>query len=130
MSISGGIGTNELVAGARLEKVGGSRNIVSHGATSERVFGVKKISVGSTTLKASGAIVTEAASGSITAGTTKIKSGVNVVVSGSTIELSASSITVSAGASYSASGTHKASGAKVTVDAPSSKHEAPFKADG
>lgn len=129
MVLASGLGTSESVAAARIEVVGGMRNIVAASSYAETVHGPKKLTAGAVSESSSGPHETKVlASGTITVGgSAKLSAGGDFVIEAPAItvqvggSLTAGALRIAGGALEATSGTtevkgtiKRQAGAKVT----------------
>lgn len=118
MITTAGLGTNQSVAAARTEAVGGARTIHGASVVAEDVKGIKTITAGAASDSAGGFIATNAAGISIDVGVAaSLTSGSTVFVKGASISITAGTLTANGGTTLSMSGGVSASG-PVELDAP------------
>ena len=127
-----GLGVNQSVAAARIELVGGARNVVAMSGCEEKVSGPKAVSIKGAAKEAAGAdVVTEASTGSIhVAGSASFTAGGNVRIEATTISLSVSGdITAKGGSTLVIGGTVKAEGGTTKLAASTVKRTSGAKVD-
>lgn len=118
MITTAGLGTNQSVAAARTEAVGGARAIHGASVVAEEVKGIKTITAGAASDTAGGLIATNAPGISIeVGGAASLSAGGIVFVKGAWIDIQAGTLTANGGTSLSMSGGVSASG-PVELDAP------------
>jgi len=128
-----GLGTNNVVALARLEEVGAARSFMAAASYADSVKGAKKITAGSAKDAAGTDIVTNVGGvGSVdVGGSAKIKAGGQVLVEAASITLRASgSLTAKAGAKLKLGGKLKVSGGKLKFDAGKTQKKSTSKVGG
>ncbi|MBK8258052.1 MAG: type VI secretion system tip protein VgrG [Polyangiaceae bacterium] len=120
MSITAGLGTNNTVAAARLEDVGGVRSFTSSNAYADSVIGAKKVTAGKSSDNAGTVVATNVGGlGSISTG-----AGADINASGA-IMVKAASITIKVGGSLTAkAGGQLTVGGNVKVSGGTAKFDA------
>jgi type VI secretion system secreted protein VgrG len=115
-----GLGTHQSVAAARVEIVGGSRNVAAASSCEDSTSGPKKVSAGAVTELGSGSVKTEAASLSISVGASAtISAGGKVDIKASTVSIDVGgSLTAKGGSTLAISGSVNVSGGTTKLDAP------------
>lgn len=118
MITTAGLGTNQSVAAARTEAVGGARAIHGASVVADQVKGIKTVTAGAASDAAGSFISTNAAGISIEVGSAaSISAGGMVFVKGAWIDIQAGTLAANGGTSLSMSGGVSASG-PVELDAP------------
>jgi type VI secretion system secreted protein VgrG len=123
MLTAAGLGTNNSVAAARMEDVGGSRSFTALASYADSTTGVKKISAGASSDTAGTEVVTKVSGlGSIKAGSASFKSGGPCAVEAARITINCSgTITAKGGATLTLGGDAKVSGGKTKFAADKTK---------
>ena len=120
MVVTAGLGTNNTVAAARLEDVGGSRSFTSSNAYADSVTGVKKVTAGASSDDAGTVVATNVKGlGSVSAGASaNVKAGGNIVVQGASISVKVGgTLKVKAGGELTVAGNVKVGGGTAKFDA-------------
>jgi len=111
LSTTAGLGSNQSVAGARLEAVGGARTFAAAAAYADGTTGVKRITAGAANESASTDLAFEAgARTQIQAGgVMSIEGGAKVVFEATTISIKAATLTANGGSTMKLAGALKSS---------------------
>jgi type VI secretion system secreted protein VgrG len=131
LSITAGLGSNQSVAGARMESVGGARSFVAAAAYADGTTGSKRITAGAANESANADMAFNAgARAQLQAGAAmSIEGGGNVVFEAATISVKAATLTAKGGSSMKLAGALKSS-SKVKLDAPVVKKTKNVKVQG